>query len=75
MCDPVVGTTGCNSRRPSSFTGRAEHQSIKYLENVNYLRRFNERESARPGNKAYVGRRDEHVSRKSVNLPKIVNHL
>ena len=75
MCGPVVSMTGSNSRRLSSFTGRADHQSIKYPENVNYLWRFNGRESARPGNKANVGSCDKHVSRKSVSLPKIVNYL
>ena len=75
MCGPVVSTAGSNSRRLSSFTDRAEHQSIRYLENVNYLCRFNGRKSARPVNKVYVGSCDKHVSRKSVSLPKIVNYL
>ena len=37
VCGPVVSTAESNSRRFSSFTGRAEHQSINYPENVNFL--------------------------------------
>ena len=37
VCGLVVSTAESNSRCFSSFTGRAEHQSIKYPENVNFL--------------------------------------
>ena len=75
VCDPVVSTAQSNSRHFSSFTDRAEHQSINFPENVNFLWRFNDRKSGRPDNTAYVGSHDKHVSRKSVSLPEIVIFL
>ena len=37
VCGPMLSTAESNSRHFSSFTGRAEHQSINYPENVNFI--------------------------------------